>query len=183
MFKHPSSQCNIACFSFLAFFTLLHIFYVLCMLEATSTLIASTWSSSSSLSLDLTHPLTSDDGDFTDTAATAGEKKHQTQHWWPPLSSLIEEKAESNSTITNNRTTVITVNTVTHGSTLQLTGNHLDFVDSLLDFAIIGYPKTSTSFHIQWFSKHKEIQAFPGEVYVMISMLGMQKEKGQSHGL
>lgn len=162
--KYPSFQCNIACFSFLAFFTVLRIYYVLYMLEGTSTLMASTWLSSS-MDLDLTPPITSDDGDFIkDTVVTAGVKKLQTQRW-PPLSSLIEEKVESNSIVTNG---TMTTNTATHSSAFQLTGKHLDFVDSLLDFAIIGYPKTSTSFHIQWFSQHKEeIQAVPGEVYVI----------------
>jgi hypothetical protein len=86
------------------------------------TLMASTWISSS-LDLDLTPPITSDDGDFIkDTVVTAGVKKLQTQRW-PPLSSLIEEKVESNSIAKNG---TMTTNTATHSSAFQLTG-HLDW--------------------------------------------------------
>jgi hypothetical protein len=163
MFKsRPSFQCSIACFAVLAFFTVLHIFYVLIMLEGTSmTLMArSTWTSSP-LSLDLDLSLT-DDCNFTD-AVVSCDSDAKKKSTWPPLSSLIEEKIATN----NNGTTTTTAKNMTamhNSSALRLTGKHLDFVDSLLDFAIIGFPKASTSFHIQWFSEHKEIQAFPGEV-------------------
>jgi hypothetical protein len=158
MFKsHPLFQCSIACFSVLAFFTVLHIFYVLIMLEGMSmTLMArSTWTSSS-LSLDLDSTLT-DYCNFTD-AVVSCDSDAKKKSTWPPLSSLIEEKIATTTTTAKNTTAMH------NSSALRLTGKHLDFVDSLLDFAIIGFPKASTSFHIQWFSEHKEIQAFPGEV-------------------
>lgn len=84
---------------------------------------------------------------------TGTSEKQHTQR--PPLSSLIEEKAFNHSTISTNHTS------------MQLTGQHLDVVDSMLDFAIVGFPKTSTSFHIAWMSRHKEILAPRDEVYFL----------------
>jgi hypothetical protein len=99
-------------------------------------------------------PISSDDCDFTDSVVScdSGAKKKQSQRW-PPLSSIIEAAK-----VANNNTTAKNHTAMHNGSTLQLAGKHLDFVDSLLHFAIIGFPKASTSFHIQWFSEHKEIR-------------------------
>jgi len=55
----------------------------------------------------------------------------------PPLSSLIADK-EAN-----------------------VTGD----VQFLLDFAIIGHPKTATSFQLEWFASHPEIQAYTYEIH------------------
>jgi len=55
----------------------------------------------------------------------------------PPLSSLIGDKKAN------------------------ITGN----VEFLLDWAIVGHPKTATTFTLNWFTSHPEIQTYPYEVH------------------
>jgi hypothetical protein len=38
-------------------------------------------------------------------------------------------------------------------------------VEFLLDFAIIGYPKTATTFAVQWLASHPEIQMYEHELH------------------
>lgn len=66
----------------------------------------------------------------------------------PPLSSLI------NYTITSN-------NTIKTGAR--------EFVENLLDFAIIGHPKTATSFTMEWLSSQPEILMYTHELHSLQS--------------
>jgi len=60
---------------------------------------------------------------------------------WPPLSALLSN-----------------VSDVKHSN---ITGD----VQFLLDFAIIGHPKTATSFVMRWLARHEEIRMFQHEVH------------------
>lgn len=61
-------------------------------------------------------------------------------HERPPLNSLVKD-----------------------GSETEITGD----VQWLMDFAIVGYPKTATSTKVRWLAAQKEIQMYDHEVYHM----------------
>jgi hypothetical protein len=75
----------------------------------------------------------------------------------PPLSVLLELINDDDSS--NNNQSISG-----GGANTRQQERVAEFLASLLDFAIVGSPKTSTSFHIQWLASHPEIQALTEEV-------------------
>lgn len=81
-------------------------------------------------------------------------KYHNDDDGRPPLSALMELIHNDND---NNEQIITNAGNTQHQHVAE-------FLASLLDFAIIGSPKTSTSFHIQWLASHPEIQASTQEI-------------------